>query len=716
MLLPGWVATCCGLKPNSLVGDLADVAAPDLAADRSAVDFFLSELFRRHGREIAAVRVFPSRRAISWDHLDAVQLPSRVRKGLVRAGFKESDRLTALTYGELLELKGVGVKSVIDFGLQAEQLSIDFASDPSAVHSEAAKSVDEADVLFLRQLAEADWSELIASDDPRFSDLLTSHGESLASISSGILSILEAAGDKWPSPQSLPNSVPPLAVNSATFSIWLRELRSRITALEQMKLEELLADYLQKCSGLKGKRLDSLLARLGWSGQLPLTLEESGKLLGVTRERLRQIESKTRKKFSSKPVYAPALTRALQVFAEAAPTEIEKAATLLQARGISRSPFSAESVLSAAKDLGIEPPVGIASARGVHVVTRAAHTAHLSTILAAARKRSGASGVVSTLDVATDVSRKSHVTCSESEVTRTLEASKNFRHLHGPWFWATDLPSGRNRLVNVCTNMLSVTSPISIARLRDGIRREYTFRNLSGSGKFDLRVAPADVLRAFLNDHPDFVVNDTDQVRPIRPLDYRQVLGPSDQVLVDVLRSSPSGVLDRATIVRECVDRGVNVQTLNVDLTYSCLVEHVDTNIWTLRGADVNPAAIEALRHANALRPRERRVRDFGWTAEGNLWIAAIVPPITQPFVFGSPPGSRAYLAGNKFSATIVDGTPCGTLGVTEDGTVYGFSTFQQVSGCDPGDVLVVEFNLSDRTAKLVLGSEELLDLYGAET
>lgn len=186
-------------------------------------------------------------------------------------------------------------------------------------------------------------------------------------------------------------------------------------------------------------------------------------------------------------------------------------------------------------------------------------------------------------------------------------------------------------------------------------------------------------------------------------------------MFVDVLRSSPSSVLDRATIMQQAVERGVNAQTANVGLTYSCVVEHVDTNIWTLRGADINPAAVEALRRANALRPRERRVRNFGWTPSGELWIAAVIPPATQTFVFGCPPGARSYIAGQKFGAVLPDGTPCGTIGVTDEGTVYGFGTLQQISGCESGDILVVEFSLSAGKTTLILGDEELLDRYGCE-
>jgi hypothetical protein len=262
--------------------------------------------------------------------------------------------------------------------------------------------------------------------------------------------------------------------------------------------------------------------------------------------------------------------------------------------------------------------------------------------------------------------------------------------------------------------MLSVTSPISITRLRDGVKREYLFRNLSSPERFDLRTPPTDVLRDFLADYPDFVVDGQD-VRPIKPLDYRTQLCESDQILVGVFRSSPSPVLDRATIIRECVERGMTYSMVNQCLSYGCLIEHVDTNIWTLRGADASPAAVEAVRRMNALRPREKRVRDFGWSAEGSLWIAAIVPPTTQTFLFSCPVGARAYLAGRVFSAMMPDSTQCGALRITEQGVVHGLSAFQQVSGCDSGDVVVAVFNLSDGLATLMLGDEELLDRYASE-
>jgi hypothetical protein len=712
--LPRWVAECCGLHQNASVSDLAAVSAPSANDARGALEFYVSELVKSRASEIADTLVFPPSLIVDGKPIDAARWPTRPRNALAQVGVLEDRRMIeTLTYGQLFKLNGVGVKTVVEVGLRAEELVPRTAAIQSAPEEPAILLVlEDSAIDSLRALAAADWADLVHGSDPRFADLMPNNGVSLADLAESILSHCAPTGAATAdSMRLLPGHLQSLPAIRA----WLREVQDRVSHLETLKLEDVLSDFVERCSSLRGKRRDALLARLGWSGKPSLTLEESGRLLDVTRERIRQIENSVREKFPTTPAYFPALSRALELLAEVAPIGVDKAADLLQARGVSRGKFSPESVIAAANTLGIDAPIQVASAKGVRLVTRAANTAHVSAILVIARKKAGASGVASAHDIAAGVTGKSGLACSVEDVTKTLEASRHFRHLRGPWYWATDLPTRRNRLVNVCTNMLSVTSPISISSLRDGIKREYTFRNLSGSGRVDLRVPPVDVLRDFLRDHPDFVVEDNDGVRPRTPLDYRKLLGQTDQVLVDVLRSSPSTVLDRATIVRECVERGTNPQTVQVDLTYSCLVEHIDTNIWTLRGSDVNPAAVEALRRSNALRPKEKRVRDFGWTADGSLWIAAVVPPITQPFVFGCPPGSRAFLAGQSFHAALRDSTPCGNVRITEDGMAYGLGTFQQVSGCDPGDIVVVEFNLSDRQATLILGDEELLDRYTAE-
>jgi hypothetical protein len=122
-------------------------------------------------------------------------------------------------------------------------------------------------------------------------------------------------------------------------------------------------------------------------------------------------------------------------------------------------------------------------------------------------------------------------------------------------------------------------------------------------------------LRAYYEAHPEFIVEDGEMIKACEPLDYRVELALSETILVDVLRSSPACVLDRASLATECTRRSMNVNTFSINLSYSPVVLHLGTDVWSLRGVRVDPAAVEAVREANALRQKERRVLDHGCMA-----------------------------------------------------------------------------------------------------
>jgi hypothetical protein len=222
--------------------------------------------------------------------------------------------------------------------------------------------------------------------------------------------------------------------------------------------------------------------------------------------------------------------------------------------------------------------------------------------------------------------------------------------------------------------MLSVVSPISVMAIREGLRREYRYRSSQKLRKWDLLVPPRSVLRQFFSVHPEFEIDDLDQVTPAIPLDYRLELTATEQILVDVIRSSPTCVLDRSSYALRCINRGMNPHTFSVYLTYSAVTAHVSTDIWTLRGLQVDPAAVEALRAANAEQPREKRVLDHGWTPDGRLWVGVRLPDLktVSSFTLLMPSAIRHLVADGEFSAFSEGGLPSGRIQVTEDRQSWG--------------------------------------------
>ena len=200
--------------------------------------------------------------------------------------------------------------------------------------------------------------------------------------------------------------------------------------------------------------------------------------------------------------------------------------------------------------------------------------------------------------------------------------------------------------------------------------------------------------------------------RPVEPLDYRLELALNDAILVDVLRSSPACVLDRASLASECLRRSMNINTFSLYLSYSPVILHLGTDVWSLRGVRVDPTAVAAVREANALRPRERRVLDHGWTPDGQLWLAARIPATHEAanLTVGIPSAIRHFLSGREFDARDEDNVSHGTIRVTNDGVSYGFKRFLRQRGADEGDILITEFDLVKNVAGLRLGDDELID------
>ena len=490
--------------------------------------------------------------------------------------------------------------------------------------------------------------------------------------------------------------------------------------IRSLALEEQLRDFLMALSRTDGERLSALIDRFGWHGSLPITLEEAGSRLGITRERLRQLQEKAtnRLKEISFPVFMPGLDKGLELLRDKSPLSVIDASVLLKENGVSKGTFHPASLIAAAEICGRKPPICLQTVgKRTIVATTDIPNAHL--VMRLAYKQAQASGVSNVGDLIAELSAK-RVTTNEDAVLHVLRHLSEVDFLEDQWFFHRPRNPERDRLRNVTRKMLSVTAPIDVSLLREGIRREYRYKRYRGNEditRWPLIVPPRSVLRKYYKTNPEFVIDDADFVKPADPLDYRMELALNDAIMVDVLRSSPACLLDRASFWNECARRAMNINTFNLYITYSPVIVHLSTDVWSLRGVRVDPAAVEAVRAANALRQREKRVLDHGWTPDGELWVAARLPARhSASFVFGVPGAIRRYLAGRQFTAKDEDEIAYGAIRINDEGTSYGVDRFLRQRGADEGDILIVEFDLGSDVALLRLGNDELLEEMSPET
>jgi len=690
-VIPPWVAKDLHLPEASKYSSLGTEVwyQSGLVELPVRIKRFLINIVAARGPSISGLQVLtaPWPRALNPA---ALGWSNRTRNCLENSGLlTESARLSNVTYGELLSIRAMGARSVLDFACVAE----------AAIHAGVQNAQPNTDVgdsysEVLLEAIDASWSTQISSQDKRFADLLPAKTQTL----------FERIEEVTLEPHD-----PPL--EEIELAREIVKVKARLSELASPFLEVALSRFVAQTTRLEGRRLRALVKRLGCGGDPPATLEEAAAEIGVTKERLRQIQKSFNDRLPTHPVFMPQLDAAISVVRDAAPVAVDRVAELLRTKRVTSKLFHPRSLLAASEFCRRPNPFEIDASSGIPRVLVEHRKDAERVCLSIACRQAGASGATNVQEVLAEVTSKSPSTLEEDDLRRFLLDCSGIEFLTQDWFWHRDGVPDRNRLRNVTRKMLSVTSPIHVAELRDGVQRHYRIRRKRGSANWPLITPPRAVLEAFYRAHPEFAVDSSNQVSSVVQLDYRAELNATELVLLDVLRSSPACLLDYGSFGKACSDYGMNRYTFGQYLSSSPVIAHLGTDIWSVRGTKVDAASVEVLRQANAARPREKRIIDHGWTEGGDLWFAARLPELQSSFVLGVPSAIRRYVAGREFPAADEQGLSAGTVRLNAEGTAsYGYGQFLARSGADQDDILYVVFRLTKGEATLRLISDEELD------
>jgi len=721
--LPRWLNTELELAETSTVACLGRDFWTNAVGITPRLQHFVTFLVKSRIADIKTVRCFDQ----PWPQgllIDVIPFGARSRNLLGSIGVAtEPSRLMGITFGQLLAVPGLGIRSLLEittlveasleihWGVTADlahgigRVATDLGQGIGHVVVDAAIASQEPNAHWSTQLTQAlqeHWVDRISGHDPRFRHLLP--------LGEGTLEerIERAVSDPAVAAPDIPRLLESLPA-----------IRQVVERIRSQTLEESLSDLLVTIAGTQQARLEVLASRFGWNGEDPKTLQECGDQLGVTRERIRQIEAKALKRLGTEPLLLPKLDLAINVLEASCPLSVKDAADLLKEKSVSGRPFSPSSVIKTAQLLGRKTSLSIADVRGQRLVVSGSQERTLGKIIRLARALAGKSGVASIFQIVDSLNEVAESdgllgietqSLGEADVRRILAQNKACEFLDDDWFWITQIPDGRNRLENISKKILSVASPQPVSSVREGVRRAFRWRSMTNSRYKSIVLPPQSVMIRFYERHPDFQLHG-EFVSTVKPLDYRKLLGDGERVLVDVIRNSSLGIMDRKTLMEACLSRGINENTLSVYTSYSAIMEHVGTDLWKLRGVRVDPAAIQAVREQNQLRVREVRVLDYGWTSDGKLWVGWRLPPIMGNVVLGIPSAVQRYVSNRSFSAFAKDaGRKVGQIGITDDGASYGYGTFLRYRGADESDTLLAEFDLSSANVYLSIADNSVLD------
>lgn len=682
--VPSWIVRRFGLAPETRLADLDRTVWSVLPAE--AIDALADEV-------VSATRQFwpevlEARQLVSIDP-SGDGLSPRGRNALFRVGLLGTPWLKRLPLGDLAREEQLGAKTLLeilsagastelfDANPGADQPDESPVSDSGAQRSRAVRKA--AEVLRRRR-----WSRDVHATDPRL-------GEELRELRA----LRREADTAYDAAELLASdSFEPAGARAKTRQ--LKQFVARADRLRALCLEEELDQIASALLGPAGSAY-AVKFRLGLTGEAPCTLVEAGDRVGVTRERVRQLERRFLDAVRDSQPWMPVLDRALKLLAST-PMRAGEAETLLVERGLSRGPFAVASVLSAARVF--DRSANVKLDRETDVVYRDGPLVSPRVVAAEARRLTTHWGAATVDTLAAELADDGAGEVDVELLRVLLESVPGMSWLDDEkeWFWVRG--TRRNRLLNQAEKIISVAGSVGIGELREGVGRFYRMEGFR---------PPRDVL-ARLCEQSGLCRREGDLMIE------GPAVGPWEQVLRSTIERRIAEVLfeygplmRRDDLERIAVDeRGLNRSSFYVYLGYSPIISRYAPGVYGLRGARVTAGEVNALIPPRA---RAQRLVDHGWTSDGRVWLGyRMSESALTAGVLSVPAALQEFVHGSYLLSTEQD-RPIGTL-VVRGNHMWGVGPFYRRWGVEEGDYVVVVLDISHDRATIASGAEELLLRY----
>lgn len=559
--------------------------------------------------------------------VDGAPLSARAEALLRRHGVRYLGALAALWPDELIREPNVGRTTIAELRTLLDRQGLAFGIDVG------------------------DWT-------PELADSLGAQAEAWAA---------SRDGDAHPSDATTPKSTPP----------------------DPEDLPGALLDRLRR-AGANERNLALVAHRQGWDGNGGATLDETGQIFGMTRERVRQISKKLLSRLSRQPAPA-ALLRALDEITEVVPTDAASLTDRLAGAHLTPREFRLAGIRTAAEAFGLTFPF-VFALDGRLVLREGADE-----VLDRARVRAGRlSGRRGCVHVA-DLPELSEVLGRRSPLIRSTLEALGFEWLSDDgWFWRADqADSGRNRLVNNIQQAMAAANRLDVAELRSAVRRHHRMHGFA---------PPTPVLLEICRRLPWLCVEERTIISLMSPQGVREVLNPTSAVLLDILRES-GPLLDRSTLLEYGLARGLNENSFNIYLSYSPVIWRPAPGLYATVGAELPPGVVETWRPTpNA----PTHVLDSGWRGPQVRVSWRLERGALLSGILTLPTGFARVLEGRHALQDAAGGSLGGVT--VQDRTVWPLRrTFRQL-GAETGDVVELKFDPAARICRVRVGDLEQIE------
>jgi hypothetical protein len=445
---------------------------------------------------------------------------------------------------------------------------------------------------------------------------------------------------------------------------------------------------------------DLVMARHGWNGCAPATLEAVGNEFGITRERVRQVCSRAEKALSRGELTLPTLKRAIELAEGCAPCKLEELATYIRRSGLSRVDFDGRGLVSAASLFRVPSSVEAVKVEDGYIIVDSELRPYLGRARMTARRLIGARGTATVAEVAAVVAEE-----LATEVSETLERAVRIElqfcprvvwlDSHRNWLWLKGIAKGRNRLLNNTRKVLSVAKRIDARGLRRALRRDYRMGGYA---------PPASILLALADAVPE-LIREGNSVTSVEPYSREHQLSDSEYIIAEIILEN-GGVMGHAELQKRTLEYGIGLPSFRQRMSHSPIVRKFAVSVYGLAGIEPPRGAVENLTVPSK---RERVLQECGWTPDGNIWVTYQLSPATvESGVVSVPSSVRGFLP-SELAIVDAGGKHMGTFVIAEKAS-WGIGPFLRRTGAEAGDTLVIVFNIQEKVACCYLGDESVRD------
>lgn len=434
-----------------------------------------------------------------------------------------------------------------------------------------------------------------------------------------------------------------------------------------------------------------LASLLGFDGKPPKTLDAVGQVHNLTRERVRQIESRARRRFKAKWRPLPRLERALELMEQMEPASAAQLSQALISEGLSRQLIDPQAVIEAANFVDKKSTLRRVSVARAEFICSDGTELQIRNCVRELRRATSSMGCTSVDRLAATLGLPLSQAVRIRDILKVLPETI---WLGSGYDWAMSDRPTRNRVVNSASKVFAVTQAITISEMRRCLARSYR-----------LPAVPAATALAALLVNREVASCDGDILYRAKNVPD-DVLSSIERAMFAAFQRLPSPC-SREDLEDICVDElGVHPTSFWIYLSYSPIVVKLAPGVFALAGAHVAPGSVEDIQRRNRA---SYAMSDRGWTTDGRLWCTCSLDRIAIHNGTRSIPAYVANLAAGEWVCTVEGDLQAGSIRV-ENGWVRGLKTALGLVGAENGDFLRLTFDLSKRCAQVRVGGIELSD------